>query len=209
MVFTKSDGVAFLGKGWGLAAYRLSAGLVVWGKAYRVKPFAWFNLFSVPCAQNSQGEHSDCIWQELRVIAFSLRIGWKKGGLASLISVLRNESELICALTTTFSFTRSIEGMQKNMAMQPTPTSPSATLSPKRIWRICGFLSRGHVQWPVGKVRQQYSIFTFYGDLGRLLVWLAGSHPDLYSMGSPGLTERNVTSVIDTWLELIKHLNWI
>jgi len=35
------------------------------------------------------------------------------------------------------------------------------------------------------------------------------SHPDLHSVGSPGLTERSVTSVIDTWIELIKQLNRI
>lgn len=151
----------FLGKveGWLPAGFLQAWGIVVWWKAYWVKRFPWLNLFSVPCAQNSQGEYSDCIWQELRVIALRLRTGWKKGGLASLTSILRNESELISALTTTFSFTRSIGDMQKNMAMPATQTSPSATLSPKRIWRICGFLSRGHVQWPVGKVRQQYSIF--------------------------------------------------
>lgn len=42
------------------------------------------------------------------------------------------------------------------------------------------------------------AVLNLYGDLGRILVWLAGSLPDLYSMGSPGLTERHVTSVIDT-----------
>lgn len=75
MVFTKSDGV----EGWLPTGFLQVWGVVVWGKACHLKPCAWPNLFSVPCPQNAPGEYSVCIWQELRVIALRLRIGWKRG----------------------------------------------------------------------------------------------------------------------------------
>lgn len=121
-------------------------------------------------AQNSQGECSDCIWLGLRHCSEAQ--GWMEQRGTGFFLHPKKQIQVFLCIDHSFSFPRSTGGTQKNMAMPPTQTSPSATLSPGKTWPICGFLSRAPAQWPVGKVRQQNSVFTFYGDFCFGLNWI-------------------------------------